>query len=112
MPDFISTMIQDKKRYKQFLKDVNALPAPYAQTLIALQKYLWNFARSGSMIDPLEEILNMFQEYAAGNVPVQQIVGSDPVIFAESIMAQYPEVLWLIKYQNQLRQQVQEAEQL
>ena len=52
MPDFISTMIQDKKRYKQFLKDVNALPAPYAQTLIALQKYLWNFARSGSMIDP------------------------------------------------------------
>lgn len=112
MPDFISTMIQDKKRYKQFLRDVNALPTPYAQTLMALQKYLWNFARSGSMIEPLEEILQMFQENAAENIPVQQVVGADPVIFAESIMAQYPEDLWLVKYQHQLRQQVQEAEKL
>ncbi|WP_125708441.1 DUF1048 domain-containing protein [Lacticaseibacillus porcinae] len=112
MPDFISNLIQDKKRYKQFLKDVNALPAPYAQTLMAIQKYLWNFARSGSIIEPLEEILHLFQESAAENVPVQQIIGSDPVAFAEDIMVQYPEALWLIKYQNQLRQQVKEAEQL
>ncbi|KRL85860.1 DUF1048 domain-containing protein [Lacticaseibacillus pantheris] len=107
----INNMIKDKKRYKQFTKDVAALPAPYAATVTALTKYMWNFARSGAMMDVLEEILRIFQENAAENVPVLQIVGDDPVEFAENIMAQYPDELWLIKYRNQLRKQVAEAEQ-
>lgn len=86
-----------------FLREVNELPETYAKTLLALQHYLWNFARSGSMLDVLEEILRMFQESAAENVRVQQVVGTDPV--------EFPDELWLIKYQNKLRRQVKEAEQ-
>ncbi|WP_461225516.1 DUF1048 domain-containing protein [Lacticaseibacillus suihuaensis] len=107
----LTKIIRDKKRYRQFLKDANALPAPYAQTLLALQAYLWNFARSGDLIEPLEEMLRMFQESAAEQVPVAQIVGADPVEFAANLMAQYPDDLWLIKYQNRLREQVKAAEQ-
>ena len=108
--DSIDTMIKDKKRYKQFTKDIKALPAPYAVTVNALAKYIWNFAGSGAMMDVLEEVLHIFQESAPENVPVRQIVGEDPVEFAENIMAEYPDELWLIKYRSQLRQKVIEAE--
>lgn len=111
MPEFLTHMIQDKKRYKKFLKETQALPTPYAKTLMALQQYLWNFARSGNMMAPLEELLHLFQESAAENVPVSQLIGDDPMTFATDFMAQYPEELWLIKYQNQLRQAVKEAKQ-
>ncbi|WP_125579414.1 DUF1048 domain-containing protein [Lacticaseibacillus suibinensis] len=106
-----NNMIKDKKRYRQFLKDVKQLPAPYADTVTALTKYIWSFAGSGAMMDVLEEVLHIFQESAADQVPVRQIVGEDPVEFAENIMAQYPEEMWLIKYRKQLRQKVKEAEQ-
>ncbi|WP_225047651.1 DUF1048 domain-containing protein [Lacticaseibacillus kribbianus] len=107
----VNQMVKDKKRYRQFLRDVKALPPAYAETLLALQAYLWNFARSGGIIVPLEEMLRMFQESAAEQVPVAQLVGGDPVAFADNIMAQYPDELWLIKYQNRLRAAVKEAEQ-
>lgn len=107
----IQSMIKDKKRYKQFTKDVQALPTSYATTVNALTKYIWNFAGSGAMMDVLEEVLHIFQESAAENVPVRQIVGEYPVEFAENIMAEYPNELWLIKYRNQLRQKISEVEQ-
>ncbi|MCH5462750.1 DUF1048 domain-containing protein [Lactobacillus sp. LC28-10] len=112
MANLWNNIVGDKKRYKQFKADVQALPEAYAQTLTALQTYIWNFAKSGAMMDVLEEILHMFQESAAENVPVQQVIGDDPVEFAENIMTQYPEELWLIKYRTRLRQQVKKAEQL
>lgn len=106
----ISNLITDKKRYKQFQKDTVLLPPAYAQTLQALEKYIWNFAKSGHIMVALEEMLHMFQESAAEQVPVQNVVGADPVEFAENIMANYPDDLWLIKYRQQLRQRVKEAE--
>ncbi|MCI1986705.1 MAG: DUF1048 domain-containing protein [Lactobacillus sp.] len=106
----IQAMIKDKQRYKQFTKDVRALPTPYAATVNALTKYIWSFAGSGAMVDVLEEVLHIFQESAAENVPIRQIVGEDPVEFAENIMAEYPNELWLIKYRHQLRQKVAEVE--
>ncbi len=62
MTNLLNNIIGDK-RYKQFKQDVNELPKPYAQTLTALQNYIWNFAKDGAMMDVLEEILHMFRKY-------------------------------------------------
>lgn len=110
MKNIIKTLIGDKTRYRQFHKDVAQLPTPYAETLTAIEKYMWNFAKSDGIMDALEDILRMFQENTAENVPVKNVVGDDPVEFAETIMAQYPDALWLIKYRNQLRDKVTEAQ--
>ncbi|HBF74219.1 MAG TPA: hypothetical protein DDW71_03070 [Lactobacillus sp.] len=112
MTNLLNNIIGDKKRYKQFKQEVEALPKAYAETFNALQSYIWNFAKNGAMMDVLEEMLHMFQESAAEKVPVNQLIGDDPVDFAENIMAQYPDELWLIKYRTRLREQVKKAEQL
>lgn len=110
MVKMFDKLIGDKKRYRQFLKDMAALPAPYAATLDALQKYMWNFANGGGFMDALEEILRMFQESASEQVPVSHVIGDDPVAFADNIMAQYPDDLWLVKYQNKLRKTIKEID--
>lgn len=110
MKNIVNTLIGDKKRYRQFKRDIAALPQPYGDTLLALEKYIWNFAASGSIMDALEGILQLFQESAAEGLPVAQVIGGDPVEFAESIMAQYPDELWMSKMQKKLRLQVREAQ--
>lgn len=106
MANILKKLIGDKQRYHQFQRDVAALPQPYAATLQALEKYMWNFAKGEGFMDALEAILHLFQESAADQVPVTQVIGDDPVKFCDDIMAQYPNDLWLITYQNRLRQQV------
>ncbi|WP_125767188.1 DUF1048 domain-containing protein [Lapidilactobacillus wuchangensis] len=104
----LNKLIGDKKRYRQFKRDVAALPADYRDTLLAIEKYMWNFAKGEGFMAVLEGILTMFQENAADQVPITSLIGSDPVAFCDNIMAQYPDELWLITYQNRLRQTIQE----
>ncbi len=62
MTNLLNNIIGDKKRYKQFKQDVNELPKPYAQTLTALQNYIWNFAKDGAMMDVLKKFYTCFRK--------------------------------------------------
>ncbi|WP_300558245.1 DUF1048 domain-containing protein [Companilactobacillus sp.] len=106
----VNNTIQDKRRYRKFMNDIQLLPVPYAKALTAIQKYIWNFAQTGGIMDGLESTLQIFKECAADQVPINQILGNDPVEFAESIMAESADELWINKYRNRLRIQIKEAE--
>lgn len=108
MPNFLKKILGDKQRYRNFKKDTDALPQPYAEAMKAIEKYMWNFAKGEGFMDALEAVLHMFQESSSENVPVENIIGSDPVKFCDNIMAQYPNDLWIITYQNKLRKQIKE----
>lgn len=104
----LNKIIGDKKRYRAFKQAVNQLPPVYRDTLLAIQKYMWNFAKGDGFMAVLEAILHLFQENAADQVPISQTIGADPVAFCDNIMAQYPNELWLITYQNRLRTSIKE----
>ncbi|EUJ25459.1 hypothetical protein MFLO_15396 [Listeria floridensis FSL S10-1187] len=106
MRNFIKDMIGSKKRYKDYKKAKQNLPEHYKKALDALEKYMWNFARGENFMVVLEGVLHLFEESSIDNVPVTDILGTDPVEFADSIMAQYPEELWIIKSQDKLREDI------
>lgn len=108
MNTILKKIIGDKKQYHAFKRAEKALPQPYRGTLEALEKYMMNFAKGDGFMAILEELLEMFQESAAQNIPVTNIIGSDPVAFCDEIMAQYPDELWLVTYQNRLRQKIKD----
>lgn len=108
MENIIKKLVGDKKQYRAFKKAEHELPEPYRSTLEALEKYMWNFAKGSGFMAVLEELLDIFQESAQQGIPVANIVGADPVAFCDEIMAQYPDDLWLITYQNKLRQNIKE----
>mgnify|MGYP005984508965 CR=1 FL=1 len=109
MANIFKKLVGEKKQYRKVKKEMKELPKPYAETLEALEKYMWNFAKTSKFMDVLEELLQIFQENAAEGVPVGNVIGDDPVTFADTIMAQYPDELWLITYQNHLRSQVKKV---
>lgn len=103
MKNYFKKMLADKQRYHQYKAEKQQLPSEYRQALDALEKYMYNFAGNNGFMEVLYQTLELFTESAANRVPVKQVIGNDPVIFANNLMAQYPDNLWFAKMQNNLR---------
>lgn len=99
----ITKLIGDKKAYKKFKAEVAQLPNEYQIAFNSLQKYMWNFGKSAGFQVVFDDLLHLFQESAMENIPLKDVIGEDPVQFADELMSQYPDELWIIKMQNKLR---------
>ncbi|MCI1983924.1 MAG: DUF1048 domain-containing protein [Bifidobacteriaceae bacterium] len=114
MKNPLDLIIGSKKRYNAYKKVKATLPDDYREAMDALEKYMWNFAKNDDFMDVLNDVLQMFQENVGdGSTPrpsVRSIVGEDPVEFADEIMAQYPNALWIINYRNKLRDAMKRVE--
>lgn len=106
----IQDMIKEKKQYYAYKRRKEQLPANYKLAVDALETYMFNFAKGGGFQVVLDDMLQLFEESAIEQIPVADIIGSDPVDFATTLMAQYPEELWIIKIQNKLRKEIERIE--
>ena len=106
----ITKLIGDKKAYKEFKTEVAKLPQDYQVAFNSLQKYMWNFGKGEGFQIVFDDLLHLFQESAMENIPLKDVIGEDPVEFADELMAQYPDELWIIKMQNKLRAEFKNLE--
>lgn len=103
MKNYIKELIESKKRYKEYKNAKEQLPTDYAKAMDALEKYMFNFAKGDGFMEVIYQVLDLLVENSNDQVPLKQVIGEDPVAFADEIMAQYPDELWIVKMQNQLR---------
>ncbi|MBV4440609.1 DUF1048 domain-containing protein [Clostridium tyrobutyricum] len=106
MKNYIQSIFESKKRYKDYKKEKEKLPDDYEKAINALEKYMWSFAKSGNFMTVLEEVLQLFMESSFEKVPLSEVIGEDPVKFADTIMEQFPQELWLIKSREKLRDEI------
>lgn len=109
--NFLEKIIGDKKNYRQFKAEIAKLPEDYQVAFNALQKYMWNFWGDDEFQDAFDQMLHMFQEAAYDHIPVNDLIGNDPVKFADELMSQYSEHLWINKMQTKLRNEFKNLEQ-
>lgn len=103
----------DKKRYRAYKARVKRLPEPYRQTTAALERYLLYLGPSddgASLVAMLDDLGDLMEQSAAAGTPVRDVVGSDPVAFAETFMANYGGGSWIRKEQRRLSQAIEAAE--
>ena len=105
--------IEQKKQYKQYKARIEALPEPYGTVAKALQRY---FMYYGGVTDG-ETALTMFGDFAdlweraaADGTPVREIVGDDPVEFAETFAQAYTGKQWIDKERARLTKAIEDAE--
>ena len=105
--------LEQKKRYKQYRARIQALPEPYGTVAKALQRY---FMYSGGVMEG-EIALTMFGDFAdlweraaADGTPVREIVGDDPVEFAEAFAQAYTGKQWIEKERARLTKAIEDAE--
>ncbi|MDV7693985.1 DUF1048 domain-containing protein [Pediococcus parvulus] len=103
MFNYLKKMHQEKKKYRLYKIRIEALPPEYRHTILALEKYLWNWAKGDGMFDLLYSILDMFESAAADGIPIEAVIGDDIATFADNLLSEYPEETWMDKQRQKLR---------
>ena len=108
---FISRMIGEKRRWQQYKARTRQLPASYRSVADALERYLMCFGPgdADSAASMFEDLADLFEQSAANATPIREIVGEDPVEFAEAFLRNYPEGSWIGRERERLSNAVARA---
>jgi len=105
--------LEQKKQYKQAVARMDALPAPYRSAAKAYQRYFMysaGFLDGDTMVTMLGDFADLWDRAAADGTPLHDIVGDDPVAFAEDFAAAYTGRQWIDKERTRLVKAIEDAE--
>ena len=108
---FITRMIDEKRRYRQYKARTKQLPASYRTAIDALERYLMYFGpgKGDELLAMLEDLADLFDESAASGTPIRAIVGEDAVEFAEAFRRNYPVGQWIIRERERLSRAIENS---
>jgi len=111
MTMFMSKMIGEKRRWRQYKARTSQLPASYRTAADALERYLMCFGPGdgASAASMFEDLADLFEQSAANGTPIREIVGEDPVEFAEAFLRNYPEGQWINRERERLTSAIERA---
>lgn len=107
----MSTRREDKKRYKLYKARKQQLPASHLEVIDAVERYALRLgpATGDAIVTMLEDLIDIVEAGAKDGTSVREIVGDDPVRFAEEFLGNYPTSPWVAKEQERLASTVEVA---
>ena len=105
--------LEQKKQYKQEKARIDALPEPYGTAAKAMHRYLTYYGGvtdGDTLITMFGDLADLFERAAADGTPLREIVGDDPVEFAETFAQAYSGRQWIDKERARLIKAIQDAE--
>ncbi|RZU67055.1 DNA-binding ferritin-like protein (Dps family) [Microterricola gilva] len=106
--------LRDKKRYREYKERVKRLPDGYRRAAGALERYLLNLGPSDdgkSLIAMLNDLADLLEQSVAAGTPLRDVVGADPVEFADMFMDNYGGGSWIRKERQRLASAIDRAEE-
>ena len=96
--------LEQKRRYRQHKARTERLPANYHTAIEAVERYLMFFGptKGDSIVSMLDDLADLFEQSAANGTPIREVVGEDPVEFAEAFQRNYPEGQWIGRERERL----------
>jgi DNA-binding ferritin-like protein (Dps family) len=103
--------VEQKKRYRQYKARTERLPASYRTAVDALQRYSYYFGHGTAEggLTMLEDLVELFEQSAASGTPIREVVGEDPVEFADAFIRNYPEGQWISRERERLTSAIERA---
>ncbi|MER7796562.1 DUF1048 domain-containing protein [Microbacterium sp. NPDC096154] len=105
--------LEQKKQYKQDKRRIDALPEPYGAAAKAMHRYLMYYGGitgGDTLVAMFTDLADLWERAAADETPLRQIVGDDPVEFAESFAQAYAGERWIDKERARLTKSIEDAE--
>jgi DNA-binding ferritin-like protein (Dps family) len=105
--------LEQKKQYKQHAARIGGLPEPYAAAAKAFQRYLTYYGGvtdGETLVTMLGDLADLWERAAVDRTPVREIVGDDPVDFAETFAQSYLGARWIDKERVRLATAIEAAE--
>ncbi|WP_153393646.1 DUF1048 domain-containing protein [Ornithinicoccus halotolerans] len=103
---------EDKRRYRQYKARVTQLPESYRTAVEALDRYLMYrgaITKGDVLLSMLDDLASLFEQSAADGTPIRDIVGDDPVDFAETFLQNYSDGQWINKERQRLTNAINAA---
>ncbi|WP_035767904.1 DUF1048 domain-containing protein [Arthrobacter castelli] len=110
--EHLTGSLEDKKRYRRNKARIKQLPENYRTAAEALERYLMYFGaitKGGILVSMLDDLAELFEQSAADGIQIREIVGQDPVEFAEAFLQNYSEGQWINKERERLTQVIDRA---
>jgi DNA-binding ferritin-like protein (Dps family) len=111
--ELVTGSLEQKRQYKQLRARMAALPEPYLTVVKALNRY---FMYNSGVTDGevalrmIGDFTELWERAAADETPVHDIVGDDPVEFADSFAEAYVGKRWIDKERARLISTIEQAE--
>ncbi len=105
--------LEQKKQYKQDKARIDALPEPYGTAAKAMHRYLMYYGGvtdGDTLITMFGDLADLWERAAADGTPLREIVGADPVEFAETFAQAYSGRQWIDKERARLNKAIEDAE--
>ena len=110
----ITGSLEQKKQYKLDKARIDALPEPYATAAKAIHRYFIYSAGitdGGTLTRMFTDFADLWERAAADGMPVREIVGDDPVGFAEAFTQAYGGTQWIDKERARLNKAIEDADE-
>jgi DNA-binding ferritin-like protein (Dps family) len=104
--------LEQKKQYKRDKARIDGLPEPYATAAKAMHRYFLYYggATDGDLIIRMVgDLADLWERAAIDRTPVRDIVGDDPVEFAEAFTQAYGGAHWIDKERARLTKAIDAA---
>ena len=101
----ITGSLEQKKQYRQAKARVEALPEPYSTAAEAVNRYLMHVGgvvEGDVIVRMFVDLVDLWEQAAADGKLVSDIVGDDPVAFAENWAEAYGGKRWIDKERTRL----------
>jgi DNA-binding ferritin-like protein (Dps family) len=112
--ELVTGSLEQKKQYKQYKARIEALPEPYGTVAKALQRYFMYYegvTDGETALTMLGDFADLWERAAADGTSVGEIVGDDPVEFAETFAQAYTGTQWIDKERARLTKAINDAAQ-
>ena len=110
--ELVTGSFEDKKRWRQYKARKEQLPASYRTAIDGLERYFMYagaIAKGDVLVQMLEDLADLIERAAADGTPIRDIVGEDPVEFAETFIANYADGQWVNKERRRLTDAIDRA---
>ncbi|MBA8792467.1 DNA-binding ferritin-like protein (Dps family) [Friedmanniella endophytica] len=111
--ELVTGPLEEKKQYRQAKARLEALPEPYGSTAKAFHRYLMMYGGmvgGTTIVAMLEDFADLWERAATDRTTLRDVVGDDPVEFAETFAQAYSGKHWIDKERARLVQAVGAAE--
>jgi len=111
--EMVTGSLEQKKQYRQAKARLDALPEPYRTAASAVNRYLMYYGGvtdGDTIVQMFLDLADLWERAAVDGTPLRDIVGDDPVAFAETFAQAYNGRQWIDKERARLTQAIEEAE--
>lgn len=106
---FLFKVLGEKAQWRQYKARAKKLPPSYRAAVDALERYLMYFGTGGGGTAIFEDLVDLFEQGAADQTPIRDIVGDDPVAFIELFVQNYAKGKWIIRERDRLTSAIDRA---